>query len=516
MIWPLDLAGLLTLALASRLAYLEFLGDFIGADEAVGGLMALKIAQGEEFPLLLWEAHYGGTLTSYLGAVLFWVLDPSPWTFRLAALPLALVGVAAIAAAARALWGVGAALVAGSWLAVGPPLLLGMSSQAIGGYPEVLCFGGLTLWMGARLARRAPGEPAPPWQWACFGLIAGFGTYSLAFVLPVFLGILWAVRRHRGGLTWSESGSMATGFVLGVSPFLLYNIGDGGGSFVRLAGRVFDVSRVELSQASSVPLLIAVKARLYLLDLVRFPGSLWGNLPAFSGLPRVGVWLAAVALAVAGVLRARRRASAQGPWGAQRPSGGLSGEAILGWSALATLLFVWALRLNAARHLFPFYLLGALGLGALWARLDGRWRAVGVFVVLLALLGNVVQTVETARAVRPRVAKLVEALEARQVRFLFTDYFIAYPVVFLSREAIVASPAAGPTNVDRYPAYTQAVADSARPAYVFQERTEASAVFAGEMRRTGRTFLHVPAGEFDLYIPDRPIRPDELKLVKKF
>ena len=68
--------AVLLLSLALRLSYLFFLGDFIGADEAVGGLMALHIAQGREFPLLLWEAHYGGTLISYLGALLFLFVEP--------------------------------------------------------------------------------------------------------------------------------------------------------------------------------------------------------------------------------------------------------------------------------------------------------------------------------------------------------------------------------------------------------------------------------------------------------
>ncbi len=85
----------------SGLFYL--LGDFIGADEAVVGLMGLNIVKGQEFPLLLWEAHYAGMLTSYLGALLFWFFDPMPWTLRVAVLPLALGDIAAIAAAARTL-----------------------------------------------------------------------------------------------------------------------------------------------------------------------------------------------------------------------------------------------------------------------------------------------------------------------------------------------------------------------------------------------------------------------------
>ncbi len=162
--WPFGLGALILVALLSRLSYFYLLGDFIGADEAVVSLMGLNIVKGQEFPLLLCEAHYAGTLTSYLGALLFWFFNPTPWTLRMAVLPLALGGIAAIAAAARTLWGLGAGLVAGISLAVGPALLFAMSSQAVGGYPEGLCFGGLTLWIGARLGRRPSREAAPSWE----------------------------------------------------------------------------------------------------------------------------------------------------------------------------------------------------------------------------------------------------------------------------------------------------------------------------------------------------------------
>ncbi len=70
---------------------------------------------------------------------------------------------------------------------------------------------------------------------------------------------------------------------------------------------------------------------------------------------------------------------------------------IIGWSGLATLLFVWMLRLDSPRHLFPLYLLGSLGLGALWARLAGGWRLLGWGGLALLLLSNVAGTEQDAR-----------------------------------------------------------------------------------------------------------------------
>ncbi|MFQ5945153.1 MAG: ArnT family glycosyltransferase [Anaerolineae bacterium] len=509
----LGLGGIILVALASRLRYLDLLGDFIGADEAVGALMARKIAYGQDFPLLFWEGHYGGALTSYLGAVLFLLFDPTPWTFRLAALPLALVGITAIAAAACSLWGLGSGLVAGTWLAVGPPLLFAHSSQVIAGYPEVLCFGGLTLWAGARFSLRPPRDARKTWEWVLFGAAGGFGTYSSAFVLPIFLGTLWALRRHRAGPSPGEWGRIAAGFLLGFSPFLFYNVAHRGASVLHLGGRILDVSRAELSQASNLFSLVIQKGVHYLLHLLLFPQSVLGNLPFFLGLSLWGTWGVAAVLAGA-ILLARRRQALF--WGATRrhPAENV-GLALLGWCALATLLFLWIQHLDVPRHLFPFYLLASLGLAALWGCLGGR-RILGWGGLGLLLLSNAVATEHDAREAKPRVAGFVKALHSRDIQFVYTDYFIAYPLIFLSRETILASPIAGPANVERYPAYTEAVTASSRAAYVFRRNTEATAVFIREMQRNGNTFLHEPIGEFDLYIPDRHIHPNELTLLRQF
>lgn len=507
--WWFLLGSLILVALLSRLAYLWRLGGYIGGDEAVGGLMALKISEGQEFPLLLWDAHYAGTLVSYLAALLFVFFEPSPFVFRLAALPLVLTGIAAVAAAAHALWGRGPALAAASWLALGPPLLFTLSAQAIGGYPEVLCFGGLTLWLGVRLCQSAPCNPDGPWLWLLLGAAGGFGTYSLALAFPVFAGTLWALRRHRGKLHSRQWGWIAAGFFLGFSPFLSYNIAHAGASVLRLAGRVWDVSRADLTNASVSPLVVDRGIR-YVLHLVAFPSTVVGNLPALLGLPLWATWGGAVA--IAGGMRLARHRQELAPGSSPEKLG----QAVLGWCGLAGLLFLWILGLDRARHLFPFYLPASLGLAAFWKPLAGGWRVLGWGGLALVLLSNLTGTISEAGTTGPRLAGLVDRLHARDIKFVYTDYFIAYPLIFLSRETILASPAAGPINVERRPAYTQAVAASSRPAYVFLRNTRASAVFLREMRQKGFSFHRELVDEFDLYLPERHVRPGDLALVRQF
>lgn len=65
-------------------------------DEAVLGLMALKIRRGEEFPLVFWQAHYSGPVSAYLGALLFAAAGTSPLLFKAVVLPFGLLAAAAL------------------------------------------------------------------------------------------------------------------------------------------------------------------------------------------------------------------------------------------------------------------------------------------------------------------------------------------------------------------------------------------------------------------------------------
>lgn len=509
--WPLALGLLLVGTAAARLAFLRLLGDFMNGDEAVGGLMALKIADGEQFPLIFWEAHYSGAFPFYVAAATFRLFEPSLLMLRLAVLPLALAGTAAIVCAARALWGPGPALIGGLWLVLGPPLLFTYTAQAIPADPDVFAFGGLTIWLGVRLAgRRAIDAKA----WALLGAVAGFGVYGSPFVLPIFAGVMWALHAARGRLTKRDLVPVAAGFVAGLSPLIVHNIMFPAASVLRLGSRVLNVSREEMAGASSLLALLTVKTEGYVHRLLGYPWTLVGNVPSFLALPVWGT-LVAAAVVLAAVLspREHRRDPAAG---AAPPASPDLGWALLGRCGLVVLIFSWVSGLDAVRHLFPFFLLVPMGLAALWARAPGRVRVVAAIGLAIILVNNAVTTARDLNAGEPAVSTLAEALAARGVRFVYTDYSIAYPLLFLSRERIIASPAAGPTNVDRYPPYTRAVAAAPRPAYVFLRDSDASAAFVREMCRAGLPFSREAIAEFDVYLPDRRVDPRDLALPRKF
>lgn len=485
-------------ALAGRVAWIVLLGDRIGADEAVNGLMAWAIARGQEFPLTTWEAHYAGPLVPLLAAGPFAVGGPSLLLLRLAALPLALVGAAAVADTARALWGASAGAVAGLAVAVAPPVFALYTTEAIGGYPELLGLGGLLLWGATRLAVAAN---ARPWHWMLFGVTGGLATWSMPLLLALFAGAVVALRRHlRFGRRIAAP--LAAGFLVGLAPWVVHNVLRPGASLLRLAGRVLGVSAAEWGGADHAGTLAAALAR-YAAGFADVPRALVGAAAGFLDLAPGAAW--PVASIVAGALL----------WTRARRAGDAFGLALAGWTALAGLVLLALGRFDAPRHQAVLWLSAALWLGWMATRVPRRAApyAAAAFAGFLAL--NALGTAAHARE-GVRVAPLVEGLRARGLDAIYTDYFVAYPVIFLSRETILASPAAGPVNVDRRPAYSAAVARAPRVAYVFARDSRAGRVFVAEMERTGRAMRRDAVDGFDVYTPAQPVSPTELRLLRAF
>jgi hypothetical protein len=112
----------------------------------------------------------------------------------------------------------------------------------------------------------------------------------------------------------------------------------------------------------------------------------------------------------------------------------------------------------------------------------------------------------------PPVARVLERLHSRVIKFLYTSYFVAYPLLFVARDALVASPAAGPVNVERGSAHTGILAPSLRPSDVLRLDAEIIAMFIRETRHHSDAFVHDRVHEFDDSISGRHVDPNDLRL----
>ncbi|HVU14533.1 MAG TPA: glycosyltransferase family 39 protein [Phototrophicaceae bacterium] len=167
------------------------------SDEAIVGLMARHILQGER-PTFFYGQAYMGSLDSWLIALGFTVLGDSVLTMRIVESILYLLIVASgFAVAWRISERVIVAVVAALMLAIPNVLLAVYSTATLGGYNETLLFGNLILllaWDVTHEQRRSL------WRWAALGLCIGVGWWTnglvIAFVMPAAVLILWDLWRN--------------------------------------------------------------------------------------------------------------------------------------------------------------------------------------------------------------------------------------------------------------------------------------------------------------------------------
>ncbi len=201
---PLLLCLLLALAVRSWLAY--HTGGFIDGDEALVGIQAQHILQGQ-FPTYFYNQPYMGSLEAYLMAIIFAVAGSSVWTLRAEPILLSLVVV-------WLTWKLAGALAdtahlprhAKQWfmniaalLAAIPPLYdTVLQMRMLGGYIEIFILMLLLLLAALRLtSRRAAGASGRELalRWAGIGFLVGFGFWVNPIivygVLAVALWIAW-------------------------------------------------------------------------------------------------------------------------------------------------------------------------------------------------------------------------------------------------------------------------------------------------------------------------------------
>ncbi len=67
-----------------------------------------------------------------------------------------------------------------------------------------------------------------------------------------------------------------------------------------------------------------------------------------------------------------------------------------------------------------------------------------------------------------RFTPLIQLLREKNIRYVYADYWIAYRLIFETREEIICNVYPPAVN-DRYPAYTKLVGRAESPAYIIME-----------------------------------------------
>jgi 4-amino-4-deoxy-L-arabinose transferase-like glycosyltransferase len=232
--WALCMA-LVAVALLFRIVLMSTIFAGVGSDQAVLGIMAYHVQQGER-PVFYSGQPYTGSLEAYLSALVFQVFGANDFTLRVPALLFSVAFVGAVFWLGAVLYGYRIATLAALFVALAPSIMISWSLAAGANYIEI-AFCGTVLLLLAVLYPNLRAMPPP--VALLVGLIAGLGIWLQPmmgeYLVPVavaYLLRLW-VGRPCKDTRGPEDGrrtlaatlvAIVVGLIIGMAPLIIYNV----------------------------------------------------------------------------------------------------------------------------------------------------------------------------------------------------------------------------------------------------------------------------------------------------
>lgn len=457
------------------------------ADEAIVALMARHINQGQLMPFFYGQS-YMGSFDAILVALFFKLFGESVWVIRLVQSILYLGTVATtIMLGARMLGSSRKALYAGLLVAIPPVNVTLYTTVSLGGYGEMLLMGNIILLSGLRLLDESRWEGSLShnrqlFGWFFWSIGAGLAFWviglSLVYTIPVLLILFWEVLRSnitKKAIIFKFVIVAVLGFLVGSAPWWISAVVTGNGSILSelLGGAIADVN-------SNISLL---KPLIRLRNLLVFGGTVitglrppWGI--AWLMLPLIPFilifWMAVLVFSGNQVLQSRNRRFVLlfligfvlslgfilSPYG-DDPSGRYFLPLILPMAILGSGLIYRSARGNLLIEsgLLALVLIFNLG-GTLQSRLTNP-------------PGLTTQFDPVAQIDQRYTRELLTFLEDQNIKAGYSNYWVSYPLAFLSEEQIIFSPRLPyhqdfryTDRDDRYLPYTEQVESSDQIAYI--------------------------------------------------
>lgn len=483
-------------------------GAVLDSDQAVTGIAAQRIGAGEDFPVFFPGQSYMGTLEQYVQAAVLLATPDTKLTLQIVAVVLAaittwlvfLVGGRVTGSA----WG---GALAGILFAIGPWYLLDKGVRSHGAYATGTLAALACLYLALRLR---PRERAAPWLAFGVGLMAGLVVWELwlgfYIVVPALVWGLASVRRDPLLLVFGAAGAL-----IGAAPFL--------------AQRAVSGWDQPWGYETNPPTTLAQRAD-GLLDPVA--GMFLGAARVGQGEPVISWVLPAVVTTIAiGALAAALWTRRRGLLAlvTLREEGRRPIDAVLAAFVVAPAMYVaseatW--YTGEPRYLYTLYPMLAVAVAAGVIAQGPRWRlpAAAACVAGLAVLTAVsardalradpiTYTIVGGTPIRmDRLDETADGLEALGVDTVYADYWLAYPLGYLSQGDVAVSPFSN----SRFPDLDAEVRSDTTPAFAAPVGPAADQV-RGALTAEGITFTEDEIGSVVVFhgLSER-VTPPELGL----
>jgi len=503
------------------------------ADEAVVALMGKHILAGER-PVFFYGQAYMGSLDAFLVAVGFKLLGPHVWVIRLIQ-GLLYLGVLVTT------WLVGRngfsseriGWVAAGLMAIPTVNMTLYTTVSLGGYGEALLLGNLIFLCALRIdyhGKIRPGSVAWGW-WGIFGVLSGVGlwAFGLTLIYTIAAGIFLIVRRAPfPKQSWKDFsagvGVASLGFAVGSAPWWLFAYQNGIGALIlELTGSAVAVEGGDflgrLGQHLINYLLLGVPAW-------------WGLRPPWEVRWLGLALLPFVILIWSAVLVIAWRGLRQKP--EHRP-GLLLMWIFLGVHALAFLFTSFGVD-PSGRYFIPLTIPLVLFASSALERLPDRLVRLGWLVLGVLIVYQAIGTWQSAMRMPPGITTqfgpetivdhrsmpgLIDFLKEQGETRGYTNYWVAYPLAFLSNEELIFVPRL-PYHLDfrytarddRYPVYTSMVHSSDQVAYITTRHPALEERLRSGFTQAGIQWMEAEIGDYHVfYRLSRPVSPEQLELI---
>lgn len=423
------------------------------ADEAIVALMARHINQGE-LPTFFYGQAYMGSFDAILVALGFRVFGEHVLVIRIIQSLLYLGTVLTTALLGHRLFhSQKAALVAGLLVAVPPVNITLYSTVSLGGYGEMLLIGNLLLLGGLPIVQKVQEKGFEPDRLFFMGLFtwgvgAGFGFWvlglSLVYSIPVILVLFWvACKSVNPKLIWQAGILILAGAILGSMPWWTFAIREGS------AVLISELTGSAIADIVSAPRLILPLERIG--NLVLFGGTVimglrppwdvrWLMMPL---LPFVLIfWLSVLFSSITKMYRNKNQSE-------------LWIISLIGTVLLAGFIFTPFGSDPSGRYFIPLIVPMALfGADLIVSNLSRKTLLqLGLlFLVLVYNLGGTVQSAldfppglttqfdEVAQIDQRKMGELIDFLKEEEIYRGYSNYWVSYPLAFLSEEEFIFVP----------------------------------------------------------------------------
>jgi hypothetical protein len=561
--WIIGLAGATIVAAALKIGLLLTGVVPFNADEAIVALMARHILEGER-PVFFYGQLYMGSMDAYLISGMFKVIGNQVWGVRLVQIGLYSLTIVTTALLGKQLTGKWKVGILAAWFLAIPNISTTLyTTVSMGGYGEMLLIGNLILLTTVRIVKDLSfdQEKVSFIPWFGLGFFCGFGLWvfglTLVYSIPAFIYLIWHCahydpisRLSKFLYPWRRNkllnqnifdkiepvyqsriwGAALIGGVFGAIPWWAYAQRAG------ISNLLLELSGSAVAGVESLDLVGQVFQHIINLGLfgttvmlgLRPPWEIrWLALPL---APFVLIfWIGVIVYSVKKTksdfqLNPRNADYSHTPL--------LSGVVLI--VVIGFILSPFGAD-PSGRYFLPVGVVMAIfAAQAVW-KWQTRWGKYVWIAVGVVLIFHLLGTIQVARNYPPGVTtqfdavtqidhqydpELIEFLEIQGENRGYTNYWVAYPLAFLSDERLVFVPKLPyhqdlryTSRDDRYQPYDQIVNQSDRTAYITTDNPLLDEQLRSGFSKLGVRWKEITIGDYHVYYQlSRRVNPEEIGL----